>query len=164
MSRVLVVGGNRGLGLELVRSLVSQGKTVFVTTRSHSEDLERAKPFKIITDIELQDDLVGQRVLEGLGDQNIDIAIINAGYFTTETFEQLNIAEQRKMYEICALAPLRICQALVLGGKLGQGSKIALITSEGGSIGLRTEKEGGANYVWKFFVDVLFENFYRVII
>lgn len=31
-------------------------------------------------------------------------------------------------------------------GLVKQGGKVILITSEGGSIGLRTEKEGGANY------------------
>lgn len=29
---------------------------------------------------------------------------------------------------------------------MSSGSRIGFITSEGGSIGLRTEKEGGANY------------------
>jgi short-subunit dehydrogenase len=75
-----------------------------------------------------------------------DFLIFVAGYFTTETFEELNFKEGRKMMEICAFAPLRIIQGLVLAGYLSEGSKIGMITSEGGSIGLRTEREGGANY------------------
>lgn len=50
------------------------------------------------------------------------------------------------MMEICAMAPLAIVQKIITSGQLGKGGKVALITSEGGSIGLRTEKEGGANY------------------
>ena len=76
----------------------------------------------------------------------IDTLMLVAGYFTTETFDELNFAEERKMMEICAFAPLRITQNLVKAGILQSGSKIGMITSEGGSIGLRTEAEGGANY------------------
>lgn len=42
--------------------------------------------------------------------------------------------------------PNRHVECLVTGGKLKPGSRIGFITSEGGSIGLRTEKEGGGNY------------------
>eukprot|EP00604_Paraphysomonas_vestita_P003347 CAMPEP_0174818026 /NCGR_PEP_ID=MMETSP1107-20130205/620_1 /TAXON_ID=36770 /ORGANISM="Paraphysomonas vestita, Strain GFlagA" /LENGTH=156 /DNA_ID=CAMNT_0016029319 /DNA_START=175 /DNA_END=645 /DNA_ORIENTATION=- len=48
--------------------------------------------------------------------------------------------------EICAFAPLRIIQNLVKSNHLVSGSKIGMITSEGGSIGLRLEAEGGGNY------------------
>lgn len=44
------------------------------------------------------------------------------------------------------LGPLRALQSLVTSGLLREGSKIGMITSEGGSIGLRTELEGGNNY------------------
>ena len=50
------------------------------------------------------------------------------------------------MMEICAFAPLRVVQQLVKSEHIGQGTKIGMITSEGGSIGLRTLREGGANY------------------
>ncbi|CAM9820091.1 unnamed protein product [Choristocarpus tenellus] len=50
------------------------------------------------------------------------------------------------MYEIVALGPLRVTQAMVMAGLLREGTRVGMITSEGGSIGLRTEKEGGGNY------------------
>ena len=48
--------------------------------------------------------------------------------------------------EICAFAPLRILQQLIKRNVIVSGTKIAMITSEGGSIGLRTLEEGGGNY------------------
>jgi NAD(P)-dependent dehydrogenase (short-subunit alcohol dehydrogenase family) len=75
-----------------------------------------------------------------------DYVFVVAGYFTTETFDKLNPSEERKMIEICALAPLHLIQSLVVNGFLTKGSRVILITSEGGSIGLRIEREGGANY------------------
>lgn len=44
------------------------------------------------------------------------------------------------------LGPLRALQALVMSGLLRKGSNIGMITSEGGSVSLRTELEGGNNY------------------
>lgn len=44
------------------------------------------------------------------------------------------------------LGPLRVLQALTMSGLLREGSKIGMVTSEGGSISLRTEVEGGNNY------------------
>ncbi|CAN0468391.1 unnamed protein product, partial [Ectocarpus sp. 8 AP-2014] len=48
--------------------------------------------------------------------------------------------------QVCVLGPLRVLQALVVSGLLRKGSNIGMITSEGGSVGLRTEVEGGNNY------------------
>lgn len=50
------------------------------------------------------------------------------------------------MYEVCVLGPLRAIQSLAMSGLLREGSKVGMVTSEGGSIGLRTELEGGNNY------------------
>lgn len=97
--------------------------------------------------IELLDEAAGSKIVAGLGEgTKIDQLLLVAGYFTTETFDELNFSEERKMMEICAFAPLRITQCLVKSGALQAGGKIGMITSEGGSIGLRTEREGGANY------------------
>lgn len=48
--------------------------------------------------------------------------------------------------QVCVLGPLRVLQSLVMSGLLREGSKVGMITSEGGSVSLRTELEGGDNY------------------
>lgn len=91
------------------------------------------------------DDDVGIKLAERLKEP-INTVMMVAGYWSTEDLDTpMNGAEQRKMYQICAIGPILIMQHLVLGGKLTDGGKIGFITSEGGSIGLRSEKESG-NY------------------
>lgn len=162
-SNVLVVGGNRGLGLEITKYLLNNNINTIITTRitnnildnlsslyssNNNENNENNKNiFKVIPQIELEDELAGQKIIDNLPENfKIDYLLLVAGYFTTETFDVLNYNEQRKMMEICAFAPLRIIQNLVKSNHLVSGSKIGMITSEGGSIGLRLEAEGGGNY------------------
>jgi short-subunit dehydrogenase len=66
--------------------------------------------------------------------------INNAGYFyePVEKLDSLNFAEELKMIDICALGPMRVSSALVNGGLMEKGSKIIMITSQGGSVGWRT--------------------------
>eukprot|EP00296_Roombia_truncata_P008310 JP446788.1.p1 GENE.JP446788.1~~JP446788.1.p1 ORF type:complete len:255 (-),score=54.08 JP446788.1:48-812(-) len=142
----LVIGANRGLGLELVKALQQRGLRVTGTTRKDSDALT-ATGAKVISGIDLEDDNSGKLLVEKLAGDKVDVLWCSAGYFFTgETFDVLNWEEQRKMYEICAIAPLRITQALVTGNLVCSGAKVILITSEGGSIGLRSFEEGGGHY------------------
>jgi NAD(P)-dependent dehydrogenase (short-subunit alcohol dehydrogenase family) len=50
------------------------------------------------------------------------------------------------MYTTSSIAPVFVVHRLVKAGLLKEGSKIVLVSSEAGSIGLRHEKEGGGNY------------------
>ena len=52
--------------------------------------------------------------------------------------ENLNFKEQIKTIDICACGPLRVSASLVNGGLLKEGSKIIMITSQGGSVTWRT--------------------------
>lgn len=70
----------------------------------------------------------------------MDLQLINcAGYFKTEreTLENLDFPDELKTIDICALGPLRVSQSLVNGGLLHSGSKIIMITSQGGSVSWR---------------------------
>jgi NAD(P)-dependent dehydrogenase (short-subunit alcohol dehydrogenase family) len=82
---------------------------------------------------------------------SLDIVIITAGYFVTETFEEPSYDAQLAMYKTCAIGPT------LLVSKLGnhtdpstskplllQGSRVILVSSEGGSIKL--VYDGGGNY------------------
>jgi NAD(P)-dependent dehydrogenase (short-subunit alcohol dehydrogenase family) len=145
MKRALVVGATRGLGLELTKGLLARGWEVSTTSRKDAPALAELG-CKVASGVELLEDKCGDVLVAGTSGV-FDQVYMNAGYFYTgETFDVLNFEEERKMFEICAIAPLRIIQALVKGGRLVSGSKIILITSEGGSIGLRTEEEGGGHY------------------
>jgi short-subunit dehydrogenase len=75
--------------------------------------------------------------------------INNAGYFMepVEKIDSLDFAEELKMINICALGPMRVSSSLVNGGLMKEGSKIIMITSQGGAIGWRpTQNPDGGDY------------------
>lgn len=92
----------------------------------------------------------------------LDLVILSAGYFQTDvrsfpihdklllltldsqTLERLDWKDQVQMHTVCAIAPPFIAARLL--PFLLPGSKFLLITTEGGSISLRTAEEGGGNY------------------
>lgn len=144
---VLVTGGNRGVGLAVTKELVDCGANVIVTTRAPA-DIPGVKT--LVSGVEMTDDECGVKLAKELKDQNIgsiDILINNAGYFyePVEKVDTLNFKEELKMIDICAVGPLRISSGLYNAGLLKSGSKVVMITSQGGAIGWRTTQnpEGG---------------------
>lgn len=149
-SRVVVLSGNRGLGLEVVRHALDKGLSVVATCRKSSDELEALSgslhimPGLDVTNESAPEDLVA--FLKEKGWDKIDAVISISGLFTFDSIDDLQPPKIMKMYDVCAVGPLRILSHLALEGVLPEGGKIGMITSEGGSIGLRTHKEGGGNY------------------
>lgn len=153
MTRALASGGIRTFGTSRrpCEELAALGVSVIEgTVLIRARALGNVKQLTFIAmpchaaGIDMEDENAGSKITAALpAGTVIDTLMLVAGYFTTETFDELNFSEERRMMEICAFAPLRITQALVKAGALQAGSKIGMITSEGGSIGLRTEAEGG---------------------
>jgi len=142
----LVTGGNRGIGLALTEELVRQGADVVVTSRS---PVDIPGVSKVISGIDVTDNSCGDKLATALSGKKIDILINNAGYFyePVETLTSLNFEEELKMIDICAVGPLRISAALVNAGLIEKGGKIAMITSQGGSIAWRTtQNPNGQDY------------------
>lgn len=137
---VLVTGGNRGLGLAIARELVAQGAKVIITTRQPLSGNAIPGVIQVVDGVDVTDNNLANNLVHKLNGQKIDILINNAGYFyePVETIESLNYEEQMKMIDICALGPLRITSALVNAKLLGKEAKVAMITSQGGSIQWRT--------------------------
>lgn len=50
------------------------------------------------------------------------------------------------MYATCALAPPFLAARLAAGHNFAPGAKLLIVTTEGGSIALRTADEGGGNW------------------
>lgn len=137
--RVLITGGNRGIGLALARECAAQGADVVVTCRATNPELE-ALGVTVVEGV----DVTSDAQCAALGDRvgaPLDIVVNNAGYFyePVETLESLNTAEELKMIDICALGPLRVTAALRNAGKVKPGTgKVVVISSQGGSIAWRT--------------------------
>eukprot|EP01036_Dinobryon_divergens_P031665 gene31665-41108_t len=134
---VLVTGGNRGIGLALTEELVRIGANVYITSRN-PVDIAGVK--KVITGVDVTDNKCGVPLAAALGATHIDVLINNAGYFygPVETLSSLNFEEELKMIDICAVGPLRVTAALFNAGLLSKDAKVAIISSQGGSISWRT--------------------------
>ena len=146
MPTVLVVGASRGLGLELVKQYAQyDGNKVLGTSRS--ENKQTTKNVKWISGIDIATKEAGTKLADACeSSKPIDVVIITAGYFATETFEEPKWEEELKMYTISSVAPVFLVHHLVKAGLVTKGGKIVLVSSESGSITLRHETEGGGNY------------------
>uniref|UniRef100_A0A0W0F170 Putative oxidoreductase n=1 Tax=Moniliophthora roreri TaxID=221103 RepID=A0A0W0F170_MONRR len=144
MPTSLVIGASRGLGQELTKYLASKGHTVFATVRSTPSGLSSG--VETIPNVDLTEEDVGSKIVKGLSGQKLDLVIVNAGVFKKEDFDSPSFADEVEMYKVVAIAPVNIIHHLVKANLLNSPSKVILITSEGGSIGLRTQEEGGGNY------------------
>lgn len=134
MANVLITGANRGIGLELAKLYALKGHSVTGVCRESSVELEDIAD-QVISGI----DLMASKAIEAIGslaeqliDGQLDILINNAGIFSNETLEDLNLSKIRHQFEVNAIIPLQIAHALL--PLMGTGSKIANITSRMGSI------------------------------
>ncbi|KAJ6557523.1 hypothetical protein B0H19DRAFT_1210433 [Mycena capillaripes] len=160
MPTTLIVGATRGLGASLAAAYANSGTAVYATARSSTPPSSPAhENITWISNIDIASESAGTALASALPPHAVvDILIVCAGYFVSETFEAPRWAEEVRMYTTCAVGPVFVVQALVAAGKIktnlgvpgggegGDGGKIVLVSSESGSIALRHESEGGGNY------------------
>jgi len=144
----LVTGSNRGLGKAICEELVAQGARVIATCRKSEPKIEGL--YKVIKGIDVMDNKSMEKLVKEIGEDSVDVVVNNAGYFMVdpETIEgnKCDFSEELKMIDICAVGPLRVTSALFNGKKLSKGAKIAMITSQGGSITWRAVQNCGGPY------------------
>jgi len=150
--RVMVTGANRGLGLAITEALVSAGASVIAVTR---KKFDMAGVAQNISGVDVTSDAAMATLQKELAKTGaVDVLVSNAGYFygPTErvTDDSLNFEEERKMIDICALGSLRVANALFNAkptSLIKKGGKIALVTSQAGSIEWRQHQNShGDNY------------------
>lgn len=134
MSRILITGSSRGIGLALVRHYLAAGDQVIAVCRDPGSELPTLA-CECVDGVELTADSGIQRVLAAVGSRPLDVLIQNAGLLRPDSFGELrrHAGDLRAQFEVNTLAPLFLSEALL--PNLGDGSKIAFITSRVGSIG-----------------------------
>jgi NAD(P)-dependent dehydrogenase (short-subunit alcohol dehydrogenase family) len=131
MKTWLITGASRGIGLELCRQLAQRGDAVIAACRKASPALQ-AIACRVVEDVEVTDDASVGRLAAALGESRLDVLVNNAGILSKESLGSLDFDAMRRQFEVNALAPLRVTQALL--PRLGDGSKVAIITSRMGSV------------------------------
>lgn len=134
MKTVLITGANRGIGLALTRDFSARGDRVIAACRQSSEALD-ATGAQVESGVDVTDDAALEALARRLGDIRLDVVVLNAGIMTRELFGQIEATgwdDMRRQFEINALGPLRVAQAL--SGHLADAAKIGIITSRMGSV------------------------------
>jgi NAD(P)-dependent dehydrogenase (short-subunit alcohol dehydrogenase family) len=139
----LVTGSNRGIGLEYCRQLQTRGEEVIAVCRQPSPELE-ALGVRLETGVDITAGDSVTNLVERLDGVPIDGLIHNAGILESTSLDRLDLASMRRQFEVNALAPLRLTQALL--GQLQAGSKLILMTSRMGSI---DDNSSGGSYGYR---------------
>jgi NADP-dependent 3-hydroxy acid dehydrogenase YdfG len=81
---------------------------------------------------------------DAVGDQSIDVLINNAGILRGDTLGNMDYEAMLEQFRVNTLGPLRVTEALI--DNLGEGSKVAIVTSRVGSI---EDNSSGGNYGYR---------------
>ncbi|MCL1126475.1 SDR family oxidoreductase [Shewanella surugensis] len=131
---VVITGANRGIGLAMVALYAHQDCQVIALCRQSSPKLEALSDHNIdiVEGVDVATESGILTMLSAIKTRKVDILINNAGILRDENLQNLNLQTIADQFQVNAVAPLRVCQALL--SNLSSGSKIALITSRMGSI------------------------------
>ncbi|NKB77859.1 MAG: SDR family NAD(P)-dependent oxidoreductase [Gammaproteobacteria bacterium] len=131
MATVLVIGGNRGIGLALCKQLRDRGDDVIATCR---EDIGALATLgvQVIKRIDVSQPQSVETIRQALANKTIDLLIHGSGILTNESFEDLDFDRIRAQFEVNTLGPLRMVHGLT--HHLKEGAKVGIISSRVGSL------------------------------
>lgn len=150
---VLIIGGNRGLGLEWTRRWLDRGATVYTTARQPEEANELKRLQKQHSDklhlhqVDVASDESVDNLAKTLQDVSIDILIQNAGISGRAGISNLNSDDVLHTINVNSVGALRVVQAFLPNLKQSDGrAKIVLTTSLMGSI---DDNRSGGSYAYR---------------
>jgi len=144
MSKIIVItGANRGIGFAMAKICSQRGDSVYALCRKSSPQLD-ALGVKVIENIDIATNAGIAKTQSVLANVTIDLLINNAGILRDESLNDFNHSTITEQFNVNALAPLALTQALL--SNFSAGSKIAFITSRMGSI---TDNGSGGRYGYR---------------
>ncbi len=143
MSKILITGTNRGIGLELVRQYRERGDDVIAVCRKASDELQ-AVGARVIDGIDVASAGDVAALADALDGERLDILLNNAGIAIRDSFDDLDYDAMVTQFAVNTLGPLRVTRALA--GNLREGGKVGIVTSRVGSI---ADNGSGGNYGYR---------------
>jgi NAD(P)-dependent dehydrogenase (short-subunit alcohol dehydrogenase family) len=144
MACVLIVGANRGIGLELCRQMARRGDRVIAACRRSSPDLEALRGIEVHAGVDVTAPDSVDALAEELGDHSLDLLVIVAGVLKRVDLEGFDADVVREQFEVNALGALATTVSLLRC--LKDGSKIGLLTSRMGSL---ADNTSGGSYGYR---------------
>lgn len=136
MAKVLITGAGRGIGLELTRQYVEAGDEVIACVRdpAGSEGLSAlAAGGKVsIVQMDMGDFPSIERGCAEIGDQAIDIAILNAGAMggMKQGIDDVDIAEWHRTLDVNTIGPLLCARGIKDNLAASGDGKLMLVSSQ----------------------------------
>lgn len=143
MATYVITGANRGIGYEYCRQLTERGDEAIALCRNPSQELLDLG-IRVEADVDITSDESVSRVAQRLHNTDIDVLINNAGILERVTLEALDFDSIRQQFEVNALGPLRVTQALL--PLMKDGAKLIMMTSRMGSI---DDNTSGSSYGYR---------------
>jgi NAD(P)-dependent dehydrogenase (short-subunit alcohol dehydrogenase family) len=152
MSRYVVTGTNRGIGLEFVKQLLAQGHEVIATARdpeavSALKALQAEGNLRLLP-LDISDEGSVAAFVSAVGAEPIDVLINNAGVYGPReaSLGSLRTADWAEVMLIDLIAPLMLTQALLPALRRGKDKRIAFLSSMMGSI---ADNSSGGSYIYR---------------
>ncbi|MBS7805156.1 SDR family oxidoreductase [Rhizobiales bacterium TNE-4] len=142
MTRLLISGANRGIGLELVRARLAQGDHVIACARL-PEEADALQALKhtasdrlVILPLDVADAPSVFDLGASLGDRPIDVLVNNAGIIGPQAQATLDMDFDGWAHTLAinTLGPLRVTQALLPNLRHGEKPRILIVSSQMGSM------------------------------
>lgn len=140
---VVIVGANRGIGLELVKQYQAAGHHVVAMCRNASRPLNESG-CKVVENIDVTDDELIHSIADITPVESIDILIHNSGILVPDNINSIDFDSMRRHFDVNSLGVLRT--VLGLQDKLKNGSKVGIVSSRVGSI---DDNNGSNNYAYR---------------
>lgn len=132
--KVLITGGNKGIGLEVAKIFVKLEYEIFVVGRDFSQFELGGLPniTEIEADLSNLDNI--QEIVKIVGD--IDILINNAGFMQPHiTYDNYTREDREKLMNVNLYAPVELMNAFCVGMKKQKCGRIVNVASIAGQIG-----------------------------
>jgi len=144
VSTVVITGSNRGIGLALATVYAERGDTVYACCRAPSKAVELlalAKKHAVtVVTLDVGDDKSVATLAKRLESSVVDTLINNAGVSggppEEQTATNMDFAAWADAFNINALGPVRVMQALLPALKRSRSAKVMSVTSQLGAISL----------------------------
>lgn len=142
MTKIVVTGANRGIGLEFARQYSAEGATVIATARDPAKAGTLKALGVTVLPLEVTDSRSVEALARALDGEAIDILINNAGRYGPQR-QSANDPDGEgfvETFRVNSAAPLMVSHALKPNLMRGQDKKLVVLTSKMGSI---SDSSGG---------------------